>query len=172
MEAKLGQNAGDCGRLFLCELNPNPFTDNLRGLKKLRCLALKQSQKLCSFKRAIRTAATKINLRSGYRLPVCIAEWFGTVQEPCLCIFLCVRFHGLFLVFSRFGFGLSPFTKRPRSRAARGSSLQRAPCSGPLRKRAGEGDNRKTEESENDLKTKRAASHLPRPVSDRSRAEV
>jgi hypothetical protein len=31
--------------------------------------------------------------------------------------------------------------KRPRSRAARGSSLQRAPRSGPLRKRAGEGEN-------------------------------
>jgi len=41
MEAKLGQNAGDCGGLLARKLNPHPFADNLGEFKELRRLALK-----------------------------------------------------------------------------------------------------------------------------------
>ena len=36
METKLGQNAGDFGRLLLLELNPNPFANHFGQFKKAR----------------------------------------------------------------------------------------------------------------------------------------
>jgi hypothetical protein len=44
MKAKLGQNSGDGGGLFLGKLNPNPFADNLRQFKKLRGFPAEQGQ--------------------------------------------------------------------------------------------------------------------------------
>jgi len=44
MEAKLGQDAGDCGRLLLGELNPHPFADDLGEFKETRSFAFKESK--------------------------------------------------------------------------------------------------------------------------------
>ena len=76
MEAKLGQNAGDCGGLFVRELNPNPLANHLGEFKKVRRLALKQGQQFFGVERAIRLTAGEINLPQ-----ICSAEWFGTVLE-------------------------------------------------------------------------------------------
>jgi len=76
VEAKLGQNAGDCGGLLARKLNPHPFADNLGEFKELRPLALKQGKQPLGVERPIRLAANEVNLPR-----ICSAEWFGTVLE-------------------------------------------------------------------------------------------
>ena len=76
VETKLGQDARDRDWLLVCELNPDPFSDDLRQFKELGRLAFKQVQQLPGFKRAIRRPAAEINLPL-----TCSAEWFGTVLE-------------------------------------------------------------------------------------------
>ncbi len=80
------------------------------------------------------------------RKSICL--WFavlsgsGRFLSPDFVFFSVLVFMVFFLVLCGSVSVFRPSPKRPRSRAARGSSLQRAPRSGPLRKRAGEGENR------------------------------
>jgi hypothetical protein len=76
MEAKLSQNAGDCGRLLLGKLYPHPFANHFSEFKKLRRFAFKQGKQPLGVECSIRFTAGKVNLPR-----ICSAEWFGTALE-------------------------------------------------------------------------------------------
>ena len=60
MEANLCQHGGNLAGLFLRELNPNPFSDNLRQPENQGCFPLKQVQNLGGGQVAVRFPLLKI----------------------------------------------------------------------------------------------------------------
>lgn len=92
METKLGQNAGDFGRLLPVKLNPNPLANHFGQFKEARGFRAQQRKQLVRIQRPIRGAFPEINLRS-----FLCAQLFGSVLEPRFRILSCC-FHGLFFV--------------------------------------------------------------------------
>ena len=63
MEAKLGQNPRDFGRLLVRELNPNPLANHFRQFKEFRRLIPQQREQVFRFQAAICAACLQVNLR-------------------------------------------------------------------------------------------------------------
>ena len=81
MEAKLGEKAGNGGRLLVRERNPNPFPNHLGQLEKARSLSSEKRKNLLGVQCPIEAPERQINRRSaiGFTLK---AQLFGSAQEP------------------------------------------------------------------------------------------
>jgi len=76
MEAKLGQNHRDFGRLLVRELNPNPTANHFRPFKEFRSLAAEQRQQAFRFQSAVSAACLQVNLRQLFSV-----QLFGSALE-------------------------------------------------------------------------------------------
>ena len=76
MEAKLGQNPRDFGRLLVRELNPNPTANHFRPFKEFRCLIPQQREQVFRFQSAVSAACRQVNLRQLFSV-----QLFGSALE-------------------------------------------------------------------------------------------
>lgn len=142
MKTKLAKGGRDFPGLLLREMNPNPFPDDFGECQKVRCFVAEQFQKLFGGKLAVGVPACPVkSWQLVCRLPA-RAQLFGSALES-LTLILRFRFHGLFFVLCCSSSVCRPSPQKDRGvRAARGRNPRRAPRSGPLMERAGEGDER------------------------------
>ena len=126
MEAKLGQDARDCRRLFAGELNPNPLPNHLGNLEESRRIAGGSASNF-SFSNARLARRRSKSIGGLPSKPNCSDR----LKSPFFCFFSAVDFMVFSLVLNRSSRSVALLTKSPRRRAASGSSLQRAPRPAP-----------------------------------------
>jgi hypothetical protein len=79
MKAKLGENAGDRGRLLVGELNPNPLPNHFGQLEKARSLGSEKRKNLLGVQCPVETPERQIDRRSAIGMTV-KAQLFGSAQ--------------------------------------------------------------------------------------------